>query len=792
MLQHSTLSLTGPAATNRNTSLTSSRTRMHTNRSAFIVPHSDTVEDDDDCGPRFSMTTTTISSTTTASSGGGHSLHSSGSSCAFGADHRSPIDHSPPPTPPIRHSSLRTSNCVSAQLQQTPLPSIPNIHLMNHNSSMQLHQHPHQHHRHHSNPIAQHQSNSNRSNHSSHSPQFSVFYQPSAHHLTSNGRPLSSTCLIASAPPPLPAHKSSWPFAPGFTGKRKPALVSSASCGRLSPIDDDGGFKSLETMFQHKRNSISCGAVSRSAMFTRHSQPPLPPIPITTITDRISISDRPPSTGDLHTAHPVNVGTPFDSLLSDDPLECEYQNLRSDAWSSSASTRSSAYTAATSDYYTGSSDAMTASPSLSSLSTCVNSNGVGSTCSNLNRTISTNHSASSANHHGSSAHHTLTQRSASMTATWSQGVNLAQWTTSGCHPPPLASGIALSSAVDRPKRQHTASVLYYVVAKNPSDAALPSLSPSTQSTHLPDSDFNSNIARPDKSFVTTTTGSSSTNLLSDQISSNLIPSGSTISQFDACQSPLRSSASATDLKTIQKRAVYEFYLRHRKSKCDVESVVPNTDRFTPSHPADCGTEGKLVRGAARASLNRSRHSTSTLTSAVSSASSLTSTSTASSNTASATKMYSTNHNHHALHHHHLKTHAFSNQLSATAVSLSSSASSQSSSTSSSGSCSPATSVSSTNSLNSTESPSPTQSNHSSPCPASTNAFSDEDSETIGFTVTAQCAEVLQEAIYCNLPSDQTDSSFIPSYQADFNQNSNVSFLIFFFFTFSIEMHVGFN
>ena len=718
------------------------------------------------------MTTTTSSANSAGSAGsiGLNFISSAVSNSLTGVVRSSSAttDDSPPPTPPVRNSSLWTSAAQSDSLgfQHHSLPP----------------------------PLPQHfQSNSSQHSQRVHSLQQqsshllcqqSLNTGPIAHQGSSHHRSSNFPCLITS-------QSNGWPFAPGFTGKRKNQLAMSS---RLSPIDDDGGFKSLETLLQHKRNSISCATAAgvsggRAALFSRYSQPPLPPITTNTKNDFCHLSsliDHSQSLGhtqshqktltELHTAHPINVGTPLDSLLSD-ALDSEYQNIRSfgDVWSSSTSTRSSAYTAITSDYYTGSSEAMTTSPSLSSLSTCATSGG------NSNSTC------------GSGAR----QPPAKPPGGWTRPLNSSNWTVN-CRPPAVASGIALSSAVDRPKKQHSASILYYVVSKNSSNnlSSEADQSPANQPTHgqsMNHAKFAQlGTCQQDSLLIDhcrTNSGSSGISSLADHhrflLTSDLKhgssaanssfvddqqrTSGKLGNELNGGAVALRSSNSATDLKAIQKRAVYEFYLRHlKKDKEEAELGLADNSHHSLS---DALIDSKFANGGFNWKSCSSQFS-----------------------------KHQAHSNNQFLIGPKLSNHGFAGKLATASLSSSGSSRSSCSSTamsvsSSSTSTSPAC-ASSSNSINSNSSPiscrSPSQSSADgcSPLPShisrSLNEQGDEviekhlhvSKDEIGFTVTAHCAEVRQEVIYCNLPLDQpdsTDHSLAQPFSSFDQQQSEVSF-----------------
>lgn len=370
-----------------------------------------------------------------------------------------------------------------------------------------------------------------------------------------------------------PNYNRELPSLPIVEEKRKSISFSS----RLSPISDDGGFNSFDYSSPNKRNSISVlnnrnfanGQPYRNNMFGQggnFAQQPPPP-PSHRYGALINSNDKWANMPAFN-QFPENNGL-FDQRRSsyfsevEQHLDLDYQNIgsnnyalssqKSDNWSSSTSvlSYSGITSSSTSDYYTASSETITNSPSLSSLNSaglCASSTN---TCSspplNCNKTLVSNH----VGHHLNSGNKSMPYMRQPFSFPGSQ---LPSTPTKLAKCPAMPNtGIAVSSLVEKPKRQESASVLYYIVAK---DAGSPNSNHSNHNSEFGD--------------VNAPRESNSEQQVDGKLASSPFNESSQLGKFASHSTnyanyPNNKSLeqpNQADLKAIQ-RSLHEFYLRHK-------------------------------------------------------------------------------------------------------------------------------------------------------------------------------------------------------------------------------------
>lgn len=293
--------------------------------------------------------------------------------------------------------------------------------------------------------------------------------------------------------PAYPNYNRELPSIPVNEDKRQ----SIAFNNRLSPISDDGGFNSFDFSSSNKRNSITVAVNNRNSInqcnnFRNHQN--------LINQHQINQSSNFDKWSNLHAFD--NQNNFQDTRLIDnsnlftssqrhsyfsDVSDLDYQNInsnnyqKSDNWSSSTSVLST-YTgitsSSTSDYYTASSETITNSPSLNSLNSAGICSSSINTCNsppliskskvnNLTKLYS--NSALANNQQNNYKNVPYMNQFAYPTSPGSQLPN-----PSLAAAPKLAkslalpsnTGLAISSLVEKPKRQESASVLYYIVAKD--------------------------------------------------------------------------------------------------------------------------------------------------------------------------------------------------------------------------------------------------------------------------------------------------------------------------------------
>lgn len=347
----------------------------------------------------------------------------------------------------------------------------------------------------------------------------------------------------------------------------------SVSFNRLSPISDDGGFNSFDCSSSKKRNSISVlnnrnfsnNQAYRNNLVNHQNHS------LASATNNkygALINDK---WNNITTAGLFDGYQQENNLFNnqrnnnyfldvDQHLDLDYyQNTnsnnyalssqKSDNWSSSTSVLST-YTgitsSSTSDYYT-TSETITNSPSLSSL----NSAGICASSMNNCNSPPLNGAVNKANlikysgnnslvNSNNIANNLTNNKHTSYLRQFSYpGSQLSTKLTKSpvCAPP--NTGIAKSSFVEKPKRQESASVLYYVVAKD-----------------SPNSDFND--SKEPQQQVDNKLDKSNFNKFSNSTNS-VNYNGNPIEQ-------------QTDLKAIQK-SLHEFYLRHKTNSKDSQNQL---------------------------------------------------------------------------------------------------------------------------------------------------------------------------------------------------------------------------
>ena len=358
------------------------------------------------------------------------------------------------------------------------------------------------------------------------------------------------------APPMNPNYNRELPSLPIVEEKRKSISFSS----RLSPISDDGGFNSFDYSSPNKRNSISIlnnrnfsnGQPYRNNLFNQSANFPQP----NRYGGLINSNDKwnhMPAFGNFQENNSL-----FDNRRNsyfsevDQHLDLDYQNINSNNYVL-GSQKSDNWSSSTSDYYTASSETITNSPSLSSLNSaglCASSTN---TCSspplNCNKAlVNSNHVG---NHLNSNKGMPYLRQPFSY-----PGSQLPSTPTklTKCAVMPTNTGIAVSSLVEKPKRQESASVLYYIVAKDSSS---------------PNSNHNSEL-----SDVNAPREASSEQPVDGKLTSPF-NEPSQFSKFTNSTTNYvnynnREQPNQADLKAIQ-RSLHEFYLRHKGNLKDQQA-----------------------------------------------------------------------------------------------------------------------------------------------------------------------------------------------------------------------------
>lgn len=388
------------------------------------------------------------------------------------------------------------------------------------------------------------------------------------HHVSNNHHPTA---------PMNPNYNRELPSLPIVEEKRKSISFSS----RLSPISDDGGFNSFDYSSPNKRNSISVlnnrnfsnGQPYRNNLFNQTGNFPPP--------NRYGALINNPNNIPAFGNFPENNGL-FDNRRNsyfcevDPNLDLDYQNInsnnyglssqKSDNWSSSTSmlSYSGITSSSTSDYYTASSETITNSPSLSSL----NSAGLCASSTNTNMCSSpplNSCGKAIVNNHVGNPHLNSNKGIPYMRQPFSYpGSQLPSTPTklAKCPAMPTNTGIAVSALVEKPKRQESASVLYYIVAK---DASSPNSNHNNHNSELNDVNAprESNCEQQAADGKLTSPFSESLQL-GKQFASN--PTTNYINHNNKEQ-PQPNQA---DLKAIQ-RSLHEFYLRHKGNLKDQQA-----------------------------------------------------------------------------------------------------------------------------------------------------------------------------------------------------------------------------